>query len=168
MSTPSDEERFLAKVRKDAAGCWIWQASRSGGGPRSVSMSDGGYPYGQFWLKQFGRPIGAHRAAWILFRGPIPDGLQVDHKCENTLCVNPEHLELVTNEVNARRSTRGRVTECKHGHPYDKANTGWKHDPVRGLRRYCRACARIARRRKQGLEGDGTPRPKAHKAWPNC
>jgi HNH endonuclease len=155
----------MAKVAVQPNGCWIWTASRMGGGPRTVPASDGGLPYGQFYLDGTTHP--AHRAAWMLFVGPIPAGLHIDHyKCRNTLCVNPEHLDPVTNKENSRRG-KGSVANCKHGHPYDDENTGWKHDKKRGWRRYCRACARGPhgqprhdRRRKD--------RSDLTRAWPNC
>lgn len=69
----------------------------------------------------------------------IPARLTIDHLCLTPLCVNPLHMEPVTNSENVRRQAM-RITHCRYGHPYDEANTG--HN--RGLRagRYCRACAR--------------------------
>lgn len=81
----SPKERFLAKVRR-SPGCWDWMANKS---------SDG---YGTFSLK--GQMTTAHRAAWILFRGSIPEGLHVDHACHNRQCVNPDHLQVVTRKQN--------------------------------------------------------------------
>lgn len=78
-------ERFMAKVRK-LAECWEWTARKTADG------------YGSFGLD--GDVINAHRAAWILFRGPIPAGQQIDHMCHNRACVNPEHLNVVTHKQN--------------------------------------------------------------------
>lgn len=72
-------------------GCWEWVGDRT----------DEGY----------GRCAGApaHRVAWLMFRGPIPDGLALDHLCRNVSCVNPDHLEPVTTaENNARKPVRAR------------------------------------------------------------
>ena len=57
--------------------------------------------YGQF--RRYGRQQYAHRVAWELCNGPIPEGLQIDHLCRNRRCVRPDHLELVTASVNCQR-----------------------------------------------------------------
>jgi hypothetical protein len=89
--TPA-EERFWAKVQKGTQDeCWFWTARTS---------QDG---YG--WFAPFTHgDMPAHRFAYQLLIGPIPDGLTLDHLCRNTLCVNPRHLEPVTNSENVRRS----------------------------------------------------------------
>lgn len=89
----------------------------------------------------------AHRYAWTVERGPIPDGLVVHHVCGNKLCVNPSHMELVTPGEHILRpdSTAGRErakTHCPHGHPYSRENTFVR--PNGG--RFCRECGRIRMR----------------------
>lgn len=125
-------ERFDAKWRLDpATGCWVWTAA--------LMFSRGGSAYGVF-----GQGL-AHRFAYKVFRGPIPEGLEIDHLCRRTLCVNPKHLEAVTHAENQKRGNSGKVmaemhrrkTRCPQGHPYDEANT-YRH----GGRRYCRTCKR--------------------------
>lgn len=73
-------------------GCWIWQ--------RSTSLQG----YGQVWYN--GKLHRAHRVFYELHRGSIPKGLQIDHKCGNRLCVNPDHLEPVTAIENTSRAMR--------------------------------------------------------------
>jgi hypothetical protein len=116
-------ERFWSKVNKNGpGGCWIWTACKNEPGYGSIGFS--------------GKPKGAHRVAYELVKGPIPDGLTLDHLCRNTSCVNPDHLEPVTRAENARRIPR--ATHCPKGHPYDEANT---YTPPSGGR-FCRACLR--------------------------
>lgn len=89
-----------------------------------------------------GRP--AHRVVYEMEVGPIPDGLHIDHLCRIRACVNPEHLEPVTQQENQRRagpySRNAQVTHCRQGHPYDEANT--YHHPSGS--RVCRACNRAS------------------------
>ena len=85
------KERFLAKVLECENGCHEWQ---------STIRKDG---YGKFWIN--GKQAQAHRAAWSLFKGEIPAGLWVLHKCDNRKCVNLNHLYLGTAKDNARDRT---------------------------------------------------------------
>lgn len=120
-------DRFWAKVdRSDESGCWLWTAHTAAG-------------YGRFRMNRPRRVACAHRVAYELVVGPIPEGLDLDHLCRNRGCVNPAHLEPVTRGENVRRGAKGRlVTHCPQGHEYDGPNT--YVDP-KGLR-HCRACRR--------------------------
>ena len=121
-------DRFWPKV--DATGdCWQWTGGVSG-------------RYGMVRPGGSANQRGAHIVAWELLIGPVPDGYQVDHRCKNTLCVNPDHLEPVPPLVNLMRSAarpaiNASKTLCPQGHPYDDANTRL----YRG-KRHCRACDR--------------------------
>jgi len=83
----------------------------------------------------------AHRVAYELVVGPIPDGLHIDHLCRRPICVNPAHLEAVTQRENTRRGNgatarNGRKTHCPAGHEYTDGNTYL----ARTGRRTCRSC----------------------------
>lgn len=124
------EERFLAKVQEDEAGCWLWTANLSVDG------------YGRFVVTH-NRPANAHRWAYEQWVGPIPDGFQLDHLCRIRRCVNYEHCEPVTSRENVRRSEspmgiNARKTECSQGHEFSSENT---RIDTRG-RRECRICRR--------------------------
>lgn len=149
---PSPEERFWAKVDKgDGTGCWLWTAHALKG-------------YGYFRLN--GKHCRAHRVAYELMVGPIPDGLTIDHVkangCTSTLCVKaiadefgPAHLEPVTMRENLLRgdtlqARNARKTHCPQGHPFDEANT------MRyGGSRHCRACHKAQAARYDELRRAG-------------
>lgn len=81
----------------------------------------------------------AHRAAYEAAYGPIPKGLVIDHLCRNTECCNPEHLEAVTQRVNALRGTsrpavNARKETCPKGHPFTMKGD-WRYCPVCELER---------------------------------
>lgn len=127
-------ERFWEKVDKAGPnGCWLWTAS----------LNEHGYGY-------FGRGRGvtgvttkAHRVAYELVVGPLPEGMVLDHICSVRSCVNPAHLEPVTQRENLRRSpvvittVYAARTKCARGHEFTGENL-----IVRDGVRVCRACQR--------------------------
>lgn len=125
-------ERFWMKVRKTPA-CWIWEASKDENG------------YGMFKDSRMHR---AHRWAYEHTVGPIPNGLVLDHLCRTPSCVNPAHLEPVTNDENlargwGRRVKNHMVNSCINGHAFSPTNT--YINPLG--RKVCRTCMAQARNR---------------------
>ena len=147
--SPEGRKKVAAKIELNSepgdADCVVWTRSADKRG------------YGQLNLprSEFGkvRKTGAHRAAWLALKGDIPEGLQIDHLCYNTLCVNVKHMELVTIQVNLerrRRAGRRRIDpkghSCgKHGQAEGSINTD-----RRGYRYWrCLICKRERYRRSK-------------------
>lgn len=128
-------ERFFEKV--DASSdCWIWTGA----------LLRNGYGY----FGSDGRTHLTHRWSWEHLVGPIPDGLVIDHLCRVHACVNPDHLDPVTQAVNRIRGVTARThnsskTHCPANHPYDEANTYVS----RSGKRSCRECTRVNDRRRK-------------------
>lgn len=132
------EQRFWEHVQGDGVEtCWVW---------KSVIRHNG---YGQFKIGNLA--ITAHRWAYEHLRAPIPAGLVIDHLCRNRACVNPWHLEPVTQRENTLRgespvARNAAKTHCLNDHPFDAENTGTDSDG----NRFCRTCATEQQRaRKQ-------------------
>ena len=138
-----DRERILArfwlKVNKTDT-CWLWTGERDLNG------------YGKLCFD--GKRLFAHRVAYELLVGRVPDGLELDHVacrgCTNRHCVNPGHLEPVTHRENVLRGVsppakHARQTECHRGHPLSGSNL-----VVRGAWRDCGECRRLNQRARRG------------------
>ena len=124
--------------------CWLWLKQRLPNG------------YGRFHRDPTGAAMLAHRFSYERFIGPIPKGLTVDHLCRVRHCVNPEHLEAVTQRENTLRgespsAVNAAKTICKWGHPLNGGNTYIRPDGNRD----CRSChrRREAERTRKEFEG---------------
>lgn len=130
----AERERFWSKVDKNGPnGCWLWLGAPTRGG------------YAQFQVGYKNHRV--HRYAYEQLVGPIPDGFQLDHLCRVRNCVNPAHLEPVTQAENIRRGyseagLNARKTHCKRGHEFTEANTIRRSDGGRA----CRECQRAHQR----------------------
>lgn len=138
--------KIAASCSRDESGCWTWTGSLTGAG------------YGRMtWICDEGHTIrGAHRIAYHLLVARVPDDhlLSVDHLCRNRACVNPSHLELVSQRENVMRSPvapaalNSAKTHCPKGHPYTAENTYvYTFKTKRTTTRICRTCQRDHHRR---------------------
>jgi hypothetical protein len=139
--TPQQECAFWARVAVDmydSDACWPWKGPKNRGG------------YGL--IKIDGVSYRVHRIAYANVRGPIPDGLTLDHLCRTRDCCNPAHLDPVTSRENTLRgngitATQAQQTHCKRGHELVGANLR-----VVKKGRQCRQCSRdLARERLRQL-----------------
>jgi hypothetical protein len=112
--------------RDPQTGCWNWRGGTAGSGYPKTRDANSKQAY-------------AYRVMYELTRGKIPDEMTIDHLCRNKLCVNPDHLEVVTRAENVRRGQNWQLnkTHCPRGHPYDAVRKA--HG---GLNRYCTICQR--------------------------
>ena len=129
-------ETILSRfTRKGDDECWPWSGRRGSRG------------YGRFTTTSRTRKsqvFAAHRLVYAALKGPIPDGMQLDHLCRNRMCVNPSHLEPVTARENTRRGisvpgVNSRKTHCIRGHSFSEANTRLRANGSR----QCRTCDRL-------------------------
>ena len=125
-------DRFWSKVKKTDY-CGKWTASKDSRG------------YGRFRFNK--KMIKAYRFSYELFNKPIQKDLQIDHLCRNTSCVNPDHLEVVTQKENMKRGIawdyQRNKTCCPKGHEYSKENTYLSPNGKRN----CIECRKMAKKR---------------------
>lgn len=117
-------ERLFDRVTFPESGCWLWTGNTTNTG------------YGLIYTEQTQRLT--HRVAYQLVIGPIPEGLELDHLCNVPLCLNPDHLEPVTQAENARRRGERQMACRRAGHDWnDPYNVRIKNGG-----RYCAECDR--------------------------
>ena len=129
-------------IPEPMSGCWIWIAGlrSSGSHPYGYIMDGSRLPNGKPRMEL------SHRYSYSTFNGPIAQGNHIHHKCENTLCVNPHHLESVTPTEHVHKTPgcagymAARVTHCVKGHEFTEENTRFT---PKGYRR-CAQCSRDA------------------------
>lgn len=131
---PTILERLLSEGALRPSECWEYTGAR--------------HPDGYGFVKYQGRMWYAHRAAYTLIVGPIPEGKELDHLCRNRACCNPAHLEAVPQCVNWERSQapsrlRALSSACKYGHEYTVENTRYGKHRGGKIQRVCRECERI-------------------------
>lgn len=122
--------RFVEKIAfEPMSGCWFWLGVTDACGYGCIRVD------GRFW--------GTHRYAYETIIGPVPDGLEIDHLCQVRNCVNPAHMEPVTQEENKRRAGLRRTMCASGNHPrfpgsrYGKGTNAGR----------CKECVRAASRR---------------------
>lgn len=122
--------------------CWLWNASKNNCG------------YGQFWFNK--KSMRAHRLSYLWYKGEIPEGLEVCHKCDEPSCINPNHLFVATHQQNLQDcADKNRLNNemasrnyCSRGHEYTPENT-WNYVSKEGYP--YRKCKRCEKRNRYGL-----------------
>lgn len=134
MPTPTPDDQLYDVVGE----CWIWRLAKN--------------RHGYGILKRDGFAL-AHRWWYVVKAGrEIPLGMVLDHLCRTPACVNPDHLEPVTQAENCRRgdqvtgSANARKTHCARGHEYTPENTRVRYGSNGRQRRACRTCERSLER----------------------
>jgi hypothetical protein len=134
-------ERLSVYIDKTPT-CWLWTGHIN--------------PKGYAYISSGGRSYRAHRLTYEMAKGPIPEGLELDHLCRVRHCVNPDHLEAVTARVNQLRgegpqAQHARQTHCIRGHPLSGSNVYYFGLGKR--QRMCLTCKRARQRngRKRGV-----------------
>lgn len=146
MLSPADdalfEKRFWEKVdyaEKSEDDCWIWIGKKNN------------YGYGIICRSQ--KELSAHRVSYERTFGKIPRGMVIDHLCRNRACVNPLHMQVVTNVENVMRgmspyAQKKRWTHCHNGHSLSGENLKIRKNGTR----FCRECDKLRARTRRGVK----------------
>lgn len=132
-------ERAYTSVEKRDDGCWISTYSVASHGYAQIGWQDAGKRH----------VVLAHRAAWVHVNGQMPLGMTLDHLCKTRTCVNPDHLRVLPNYENARR-TSGRdwpLGTCVNGHDATHLKKSTRKANAKGYALICGACERESRLR---------------------
>lgn len=129
----------MRHVEKTPCGCWLWTGAKN----------ENGYGFTRLGGRDAKQSV-AHRAVYLALIGPIPDGLVLDHTCRTPACVNPAHLEPVTQRENLLRGrtiqARNKAkTRCLRGHALSGDNLIVRPNGGRG----CRACKNALQRERR-------------------
>lgn len=132
LSLPQRIEVWKTRSIITEKGCWLWTGSKCKG-------------HGKVWFA--GKLHGVHRLVYEYVKGPVREGLELDHTCKMRACWNPAHVEPVTHKVNLERGTSANREKkhCPRGHAYDNSNTRVN---ARGSR-CCITCARDRSRQQK-------------------
>lgn len=123
--------------------CWLYAST--------TNAND--YPQLRFRSKGKHYNLSVHRLTYEKYKGEIPAGLEIDHLCRVTRCINPDHLEAVTHTENVRRTIAAgnnnnqKKTKCPQGHEYTLENTELRY----GFR-YCRTCRRERAKKTSSIQ----------------
>lgn len=137
--------RFAPKVHVSESGCWQWTGNTH---PKNG--------YARVWFDRRDDRL-AHRVSYEWANGQIPEALVLDHLCRNRSCVNPAHLQPVSNVENVMRgesvwALNAKKTHCLRGHPFDEANTR-----IYNGMRHCLECSRIRKRERRRKQKETRP-----------
>lgn len=128
------------RISVNESGCWVYGSASS-------------YEYGRIRVVPGGKQVPAHRAVFAAVHGPIGDGMEIHHVCRTKRCVNPAHLQQLTQSEHFR--IHNPLAHCKHGHEMTSENVALRLRRDGYVRRCCRTCERI-----WGRRNDDRRRPK--------
>ncbi len=133
------KEYIQKRIEVQPNGCWNWVRA----------LTTDGYPSAGINRKVYNM----HRISYRVYVGPIRKKMTIDHLCRNTKCMNPAHLEQVTNRVNILRgncksAVNARKTHCMRGHEFNKENTKICKKGKGKTARACRTCLRAKDKRR--------------------